>query len=110
VQPSSYGVAGNGQTGTAFAGMGPAGAEIQAPASNAVIFVEIAYNYNAIVEPFAAGLQYFGLRVDNQVLTYKGAFIVRDPRQLGVSTDPSTTATEDYGLFQNTPAVTRNTC
>jgi len=110
VWPSSYGVTGNGQTGTAFAGMGPAGAQIQAPASTAVIFVEIAYNYNAIVEPFAAGLQYFGLRVDNQVLTYRGAFIVRDPRQLGVSTDPSTTATEDYGLFQNTPAVTRNTC
>jgi Flp pilus assembly protein TadG len=107
---SSYGVAGNGKTGTSFAGMGPAGAQIQAPPSNAVAFVEIAYDYDAIVEPFAQGLQYFGLRVDNQVLTYKAAFIVRDPRQLGTSTVAATTATEDFGLFQNTPAVTRRTC
>ncbi len=107
--PSSYGVAGTGQTGTSFAGMGPAGQQISAPASNAVMFVEVAYDYDAIVEPFAQGLQYFGLRVDNQVLSYKAAFIVRDPRQLGVSTATSSAA-EDYGLFQNTPAVTRRTC
>jgi Flp pilus assembly protein TadG len=107
---SSYGVAGNGKTGTAFLGMGPAGAQIQAPPSNAVMFVEIAYDYDAIVEPFAQGLQYFGLRVDNQVLTYKQAFIVRDPRELGDSTIPATTNALDYGLYQNTPAVTRRTC
>ena len=107
---SSYGVAGNGKTGTAFTGMGPAGQQVQAPASTGVMFVEIAYDYDAIVEPFAQGLQYFGMRVDNQVLTYKGTFVVRDPRQLGVSTVASTTAAEDFGLFQNTPAVTRRTC
>jgi Flp pilus assembly protein TadG len=108
--PSSYGVAGNGKTGTSFAGMGPAGQQITAPSSNAVIFVEVAYDYDALVEPFAQGLQYFGLRVDNQVLTYRAAFIVRDPRQLGTSTVAATTAAEDFGLFQNTPAVTRRTC
>ena len=108
--PSSYGIAGNGKTGTAFLGMGPAGQQITAPPSNAVLFVEIAYDYQAIVEPFAAGLQYFGLRVDNQVLTYKSAFIVRNPRQLGVSTDPATTTTNDFGLLQNTPAVLRRVC
>ncbi|UVO53219.1 TadE/TadG family type IV pilus assembly protein [Sphingomonas sp. SUN039] len=107
---SSYGTAGNGKTGTSFTGMGLAGQQVQAPASNAVIFVEVAYDYDAIVEPFAQGLQYFGLRVDNQVITYKGAFIVRDPRQLGVSTVAATTSAEDFGLFQNTPAVTRRTC
>lgn len=108
--PSSYGTAGNGKTGTAFAGMGPAGQQVQAPASTAVMYVEVAYDYDAIVEPFAQGLQYFGMRVDNQVLTYKAAFIVRDPRQLGVSSVASTTTAEDFGLFQNTPAVTRRTC
>ena len=108
--PSSYGVAGNGKTGTSFAGMGPAGEQITAPASNAVMFVEVAYDYKAIVEPFAKGLQYFGLRVDNQTIKYKAAFIVRDPRQLGVSTVANTTTAEDFGLFQNTPAVTRKTC
>jgi Flp pilus assembly protein TadG len=107
---SSFGVAGNGKTGTAFLGMGPTGAQIQAPPSNAVMFVEIAYDYDAVVQPFAQGLQYFGLRVDNQVLTYKQAFIVRDPRQLGNSTIAATTSVEDFGLFQNTPVVTRRTC
>jgi hypothetical protein len=110
VWPSSYGVAGNGKTGTSFTGMGPAGAQVQSPANTGVIFVEIAYDYDAIVQPFAQGLQYFGLNVDNQVLTYKAAFIVRNPRQLGDSTIAATTTAEDFGLFQNTPAVTRNTC
>jgi Flp pilus assembly protein TadG len=108
--PSSYGVSGNGRTGTTFVGMGPAGAQIQAPPSNAVMFVEIAYDYDSIVEPFAQGLQYFGLRVDNQVLTYKQAFIVRDPRELGDSTIATRTNALDYGLYQNTPTVTRRDC
>jgi len=108
--PSSFGVAGAGRTVTTFPGMGPAGAEIKAAPSNIVIFVEIAYDYKAIVEPFAQGLQYFGLRVDNQVLRYKSAFIVRNPRTRGDSTIAATSATMDYGLEQNSPAVTRNTC
>ncbi len=107
---STYGVAGQGKTGTSFPGMGPAAAPITAPPLNAVMFVEVAYDYRAIVEPFAKGLQYFGLNVDNQVITYKGAFIVREPRELGDSTDPATTATEDFGLFQNTPGITRQLC
>lgn len=110
VWPSSFGLAGAGKTGNALTGMGPPGQQIAAPPSNAVIFIEVAYDYKAIVQPFAQGLQYFGLRVDNQVITYKGAFIVRDPRQLGVSTVPTTTNAEDFGLFQNVPAVTRRTC
>lgn len=107
---SSYGTAGTGKTGTAFTGMGPVGTQIQAPANNQVMFVELAYDYKALVEPFAKGLQYFGLRVDNQVLTYKQAFIVRDPRTPGDPAISATTAAEDFGLFQNTPAVTRRTC
>ncbi len=107
---SSYGLAGTGRTVTTFAGMGPAGAEIKAPPSNIVMFVEIAYDYKAIVEPFAQGLQYFGLRVDNQVIRYKAAFIVRNSRTRGDSTIAASTNTMDYGLEQNSPAVTRNTC
>lgn len=107
--PSSYGVAGDGRTVTTFPGMGPTASRVTATPSNAVIFVEIAYDYQAIVQPFAQGLQYFGLNVNNQVITYKSAYIVRDPRQLGTST-ASTTAAEDYGLFQNAPVVTRRTC
>ncbi|MES2289370.1 MAG: hypothetical protein V4530_06500 [Pseudomonadota bacterium] len=107
---STYGTAGQGKTGTAFPGMGPTSALVTAPTANGVMFVEVAYDYRAIVEPFAKGLQYFGLNVDNQVITYRGAFIVREPRELGDSTDPATTTTEDYGLFQNSPAITRQTC
>jgi Flp pilus assembly protein TadG len=106
---STFGTAGNGRTNTSFTGMGPTGNRIAAPENTGVMFVEIAYDYQAIVEPFAQGLRYFGMSVDNQVLTYRAAYIVRDPRQLGVST-ASSTATEDYGLFQNAPALTRQTC
>jgi Flp pilus assembly protein TadG len=108
--PSTYGNAGDGRTTTTFAGMGATGSKITATPSNAVIFVEVAYDYQAIVQPFAQGLQYFGLNVNNQTITYKSAYIVRDPRQLGTSTDPATTTTEDYGLFQNTPALVRKVC
>lgn len=107
---SAYGGAGTGRTVTTFAGMGPAGGEIAAPPSNIVMFVEVAYEYKAIVEPFAQGLQYFGLRVNNQVIRYKSAFIVRNPRTRGDSTIAARTATMDYGLEQNSPAVTRNDC
>jgi Flp pilus assembly protein TadG len=107
---SSFGTAGAGRTVTTFAGMGPAGAEIKAPPSSIIMFVEVAYQYKAIVEPFAQGLQYFGLRVDNQVIRYKSAFIVRNPRTMGDSTVAARDATMDYGLRQNTPAVTRNDC
>lgn len=107
---STYGTVGQGKTGTSFPGMGPVSSRVTAPASNAVMFVEVAYDYRAIVEPFARGLQYFGLNVNNQVITYRGAFIVREPRQLGDSDVAATTSTEDFGLFQNTPAVARQTC
>ena len=103
--PSTYGVAGDGRTTTTLTGMGPAGSQISAPSNSAVIFVEVAYDYQALVQPFAQGLQYFGLNVNNQTLKYRAAFIVRDPRQLGVST-----GTTDTGIYQNSPAVTAATC
>ena len=108
--PSTFGTVGTGRTNTTFTGMGPAGSQVQASPSNAVMFVEVAYDYRALVQPFAQGLQYFGLNVNNQVITYKSAFIVRDPRELGDSTQATNSATLDYGLHQNTPALVRLTC
>ena len=93
-----------------YAGMGPATREIQAPASGAVMFVEIAYDYRALIEPIARGMTYFGLNTDNQTLLYRAAFIVRDPRVLGDSSVNAATAAEDHGLFQDSPALTRLTC
>jgi len=106
---SSYGLAGAGRTTNTFAGMGPPGNVITAPTGGAVIFVEVVYDYQALVEPIVGTLQYFGLNFNNQPLRYQQAYIVRNPRQLGDSTDAAPTAAEDYGLFQNTPAITRRT-
>lgn len=108
--PSTYGNSGDGKNNTSFPGMGPSTARIQAPPNNAVIFVEIAHDYRAIVQPFAEGLQYFGLRVNNQVITYRAAFIVRDPRELGDSDLTGPDNNRDFGLFQNTPARVRKNC
>lgn len=108
--PSTYGDAGDGKNNTSFPGMGPATARIQAPANNAVMFVEIAYDYRPIVEPFAQGLKYFGLNVNNQNITYRAAFIVRDPRELGDSDVEVADNNRDFGLFQNTPPRVRKNC
>jgi len=90
---SAYGVQGKGATGTSFAGMGPAGKEITAPASNAVMFVEIAYDY----EPLISSV-FFG----KPRIKYTAAFIVRDKRNL--TGDPAKTG--KYGnVFNPTPAV-----
>jgi Flp pilus assembly protein TadG len=88
---SSYGVAGNGATGTSFAGMGPAGSEIQAPTKQAVMFVEVAYTYQPLVSS-----RLFGTPVIRTTAT----FIVRDIRDLTDANNPSNPS----------PAATRMTC
>ena len=70
---SSYGVAGNGATGTGFAGMGPAGAEIKAPEGQAVMFVEIYYDYEPVMS-FPLG--------DAGRFVQEAGFIIRDDRNL----------------------------
>ncbi len=51
--PSSYGVAGDGKSADDFPGMGPAGEEVIAFADEAVMFVEISYDYQPIIgDPF----------------------------------------------------------
>ena len=70
---SSYGTEGTGEFGTAFAGMGEDGRKITASAGTAVMFVEIAYDYEAIT-PFEF--------LDGEQLRYTAAFNVRDNRDL----------------------------
>ena len=54
-------------------GMGPAGAEVQALPDGAVIFVELAYDYEPLIDvPFARGQQ----------ITSVASFMVRDKRDL----------------------------
>ena len=69
---SSYGTAGDGLKGT-FPGMGPPGEEIQAVNGEAVMFVEVVYEYQPL---FAK------LFVKSTTLTAKAAFNVRQNRDL----------------------------
>lgn len=77
---SSYGVAGNGATGTGFAGMGPTGQKIEAPAGSAVMFVEIVYDYQPLISNSLLGAK---------VIRAKSAFLVRDRRDLTPVNNPS---------------------
>lgn len=70
---SSYGVEGTGEFGTAFQGMGRDGSLITAAEGTAVMFVEVAYDYEALT-PFEF--------LDGRELTYTAAFNVRDNRDL----------------------------
>lgn len=70
---SSFGVEGDGETGTGFTGMGDPTSPITASPGTAVIFVEIAYDYVPIT-PF----EFYG----DTELNYTAAFNVRDDRDL----------------------------
>lgn len=70
---STYGVQGNGATGTAFPGMGVPGRMITASPGTAVMFVEVAYDYQSITP-----INLF----NNQQIVYTAAFNVRDNRDL----------------------------
>jgi Flp pilus assembly protein TadG len=88
---SSYGVAGNGSTGTSFAGMGPSGAEIKAPTGQAVMFVEVQYDYQPLITT-----RFFG----GKRIKSTSAFLVRDARDLSNANNPANPA----------PAVTSASC
>lgn len=70
---SSYGLQGAGATGTSFPGMGVPGRYITASQGTAVMFVEVAYDYNSPL-PFEV--------FDNQQIVYTAAYNVRDNRDL----------------------------
>ncbi|WP_435417542.1 TadE/TadG family type IV pilus assembly protein [Parerythrobacter aurantius] len=70
---SNYGNEGDGLTGTSFTGMGPTGDKVTALEDDAVMFVEVAYNYQPL----------FGsMFVSNRLITSYAAFNVRDTRDL----------------------------
>lgn len=81
---STYGVEGDGETGTDFVGMGKAGEELRAPAGNAVMFVEITYDYEPIMSDLLLG---------EPQIHYTAAFLVRDERDLSQIYNPSPIAT-----------------
>jgi hypothetical protein len=84
---STYGVEGDGATGTSFTGMGPA-PQVQAPVDAAVMFVEITYDYQPMI-----GAAFIGTRQ----LHYTAAFITRDQRDL-------------TQVYNNAPAATVSAC
>ncbi|MBV7260260.1 TadE/TadG family type IV pilus assembly protein [Erythrobacter crassostreae] len=73
VHDSSFGVEGDGETGTDFDGMGETGKEITASSGTAVMFVEVSYTYTPVT-PF----EFYG---DTEI-QYTAAFNVRDQRDL----------------------------
>lgn len=91
---SSYGVQGAGATGTGFAGMGKAGQEITASQGTAVMFVEVAYNFDSLTP-----MNLF----DEQQIVYTAVFNVRDNRNL--SGGPNSN-----GLFAGNPVAPVASC
>ncbi len=77
--PSSYGLEGIGKTGTHFTGMGEDGQRVKAPRGTAVMFVEIAYDY----QPLA-----YGSWMGPKEIRYTSSFLVRDDRDLSQIYNP----------------------
>jgi hypothetical protein len=72
--PSTYGKEGDGLTGKTLTGMGPKGDQVSAyDDQDAVIFVEIAYDYQPLFSQWFVG---------NSTINVVGAFNVRDKRDL----------------------------
>jgi Flp pilus assembly protein TadG len=91
VVPSTYGVQGDGATGTSFPGMGPAGAVVTAPSDTPVMFVEVIYDYKPLFTP--------QLFMGPKTIKFHSSFIVRDKRDM---TGP--------GIFNPNPVATSATC
>jgi hypothetical protein len=77
--PSTFGVAGDGITGTAFPGMGPAASRVRAPAGAAVMFVEVAYEFQPT----------FGtIFLSPRVVRAHNSFVARSERDLNQVYNP----------------------
>ncbi len=81
---SSYGKQGDGTTGTAVTGMGPAGRQARAESGFAVMFVEVVYDYKPLL---------FDSLVPAQPIRKVAAMYVRDDRDLTQIYNPSPAAT-----------------
>lgn len=85
---SHYGNAGDGATGTSFGGMGRAGAKVMAPPGEAVMFVEINYQYKSLFGEWLMGAH---------IISYTASYIVRDKRDLS--------GNGGTGIYDPAPAV-----
>jgi len=72
---STYGDQGDGASGTAFEGMGPANSRVQASRGTAVMFVEVSYNYEPIFPVMS---------LPARTLREFAVFNVRESRDLGM--------------------------
>lgn len=81
---SSYGLEGDGATGTAISGMGPTGRQVSAEAGFAIMFVEVAYDYQPLM---------FDRFIANAPIRKIAAMYVRDNRDLSQIYNPSPAAT-----------------
>lgn len=81
---SSYGDEGDGETGTDFPGMGPAGRRVEAEEGYAIMFAEVVFDYQPII---------FDRFVDPQPIRKVAAMYVRDDRDLTQIYNPSPGAT-----------------
>lgn len=83
---SQYGDPGNGKGDPSFVGMGPPGEEVMAMPGGAVMFVEIAYEYQPIVTDAF---------IQDRMINVFGSFIVREGRDLSEIYDEDTLAPGD---------------
>lgn len=96
---SSFGEEGDGKNNPSFAGMGPPGQEVMAMPGDAVMFVEIIYEYQPIVTDAF---------ISNRIIRSHASFTVRDDRDLSQvyqsdPTAPIAAATCDrYDRFRTT--------
>ncbi len=80
---SSYGVEGDGASGTSLTGMGPAGRKVTAESGYAIMFAEVVYNYQPLI---------FDRFVKAQPIRKVAAMYVRDDRDLSQIYNPSPAA------------------
>lgn len=80
---SSYGTQGEGSSGTAFPGMGPAARRVTAEDDSAIMFAEVVYQYDPV---FFSGV------VEPQQIRKFAAMYVRDDRDLTQIYNPSPTS------------------
>jgi len=84
VYASSYGKQGDGASGTSVKGMGPAGRQVKAEYRYAIMFVEVAYDYQPLI---------YGELIPRQTIVKTAAMYVRDDRDLSQIYNPAPTAT-----------------
>jgi hypothetical protein len=94
VAPSSYGVQGNGATGTSFAGMGPTGRKVTAATGTAVMFVEVTYRYQPML---------YGKWLGAKTIRSTAAFNIREARDLAGPTGGD-------GVYNPAPTATKSSC